>query len=104
MLLFDVPVSNHLTELSDAVVDKVIFVVVSIADDFPEKVRHLRLERWLFGVLAKLAKALEFFNSHLFRGDLSNLVEHVVDVLLIQPNSDFINDLIDLKSIVSCLG
>lgn len=78
------PIFDHFTELGYTVVNQVFFILIRIADDFPEKVAHLYLKVVILAILAELAQTLELFHCDLFSWDLPYLRKEVVDMVLLK--------------------
>lgn len=60
MLKFHFPSFDHLAKFSDAVVNKLFFVDIRIADDAPKELSHIRLKLRVPRKLPQLAQALKF--------------------------------------------
>jgi hypothetical protein len=99
MLCLHLPILDHVTELINAIIDKLLLLrVAPLAYKPPEELRGRLLERRVLRVLAKLAYHLQLFLADLIGRDLQALLEEVVDVLLLQPHCHFYYDFVYFES------
>ena len=101
MFGFHFPALDHVAEFCDAVINKILLVLVPVADNLPEVISGALLKNGVFCEFSKLTDDLEFFEANLVRLDQDKLVIEVVNVLLFQPNSDLIDNFVDFETILS---
>ncbi len=63
VFLGHIPVSHHIAEFSDAIINQIFLYIIRVANNFPEEVTSLELEVIISGVSAEFTEALEFFNG-----------------------------------------
>lgn len=66
MLGLHLPTLDHVTELSDAICDKLLLVAVTLTDNFPEIVCGALLKVWVLGKFPELADDLKLFLTNFF--------------------------------------
>jgi hypothetical protein len=84
MLDSHIPIFDHLTELIDAIIDQLLFVVLRVANYLPEEVCYICFKLVILSIFAKLTQTLELFNGHLFRWNKLNLLKEIVYMLLLE--------------------